>query len=70
MHGQRRLAFRAEVTLEDLAHRVWQVPSGIEILAFGSQPPGEEMRLTLSRIRWYSVRRQKPSRFLAEMAVE
>jgi DNA helicase-2/ATP-dependent DNA helicase PcrA len=29
-----------------------------------------EQRLTLSRIRWYSVHRQKPSRFLAEMAVE
>jgi DNA helicase-2/ATP-dependent DNA helicase PcrA len=29
-----------------------------------------EQRLTLSRIRWYSVHRQKPSRFPAEMAVE
>ena len=29
-----------------------------------------EQRLTLSRIRWYSVHRQKPSRFLAEMAIE
>lgn len=29
-----------------------------------------EQRLTLSRTRWYSVHRQKPSRFLAEMALE
>lgn len=29
-----------------------------------------EQRLTLTRTRWYSVHRQKPSRFLTEMALE
>ncbi|MGH2796573.1 MAG: 3'-5' exonuclease [Thermoleophilaceae bacterium] len=29
-----------------------------------------EEHLTLSRIEWYSVHRQKPSRFLTEMGLE